>query len=233
MKIKNNYLALALIIFIAINTNKVIAQTSKADPKDNQGWFGAKLKLDLPNGWETDLDFQTRFINDLQLYNGSYIAVGAAKKINKTIEIQSDYRLALVQKGTYHRISFGGEATKEIEYFKLGLRLLIQNQLQDFDDELKENQKEGYWRARFETNYAPTDRLDLYVSTESIMKFGGTRTVDNWRNTAGIKIKLANRMKLNLFYIYRLDYAKVKYDRLFQVIGANIEYSLKIKKGHS
>jgi hypothetical protein len=65
------------------------------------------------------------------------------------------------------------------------------------------------------------------------MKFGGTRTVDNWRNTAGIKIKLANRMKLNLFYIYRLDYAKVKYDRLFQVIGANIEYSLKIKKGHS
>lgn len=50
MKIKNNYLALALIIFIAVNTNKVIAQTSKADPKDNQGWFGAKLKLDLPNG---------------------------------------------------------------------------------------------------------------------------------------------------------------------------------------
>jgi hypothetical protein len=87
--------------------------------------------------------------------------------------------------------------------------------------------------VRFETNYAPTDRIDLYVSTEPIMKFGETRTIDNWRNTAGIKIKVANRTKLNLFYIYRLDYAKAKYDRLFQVIGANVEYSFKLKKGKS
>ena len=223
---------LVIIVFITSNVQTVIAQTSKSDPKDNQGWFGAKLKLDLPSGWETNLDFQTRFINDLQLYNGSYSTVGITKKINNAIELQSDYRLALVQKGTYHRISLGGEATKEIEHFKLGLRLLIQNQLQDFDDELKANQKDGYWRVRFETNYALSDRIDLYISTEPIMKFGGNRSIDNWRNTAGIKVKVANRTKLNLFYIYRLDYAKATYDRLFQVIGANIEYSLKIKKGH-
>lgn len=224
---------LVIIVFITSNVQTVIAQTSKSDPKDNQGWFGAKLKLDLPSGWETNLDFQTRFINDLQLYNGSYSTVGITKKINNAIELQSDYRLALVQKGTYHRISLGGEATKEIKHFKLGLRLLIQNQLQDFDDELKANQKDGYWRVRFETNYAPSDRIDLYISTEPIMKFGGTRYMDNWRNTAGIKVKVANRTKLNLFYIYRLDYAKATYDRLFQVLGANIEYSLKLKKGHS
>lgn len=233
MKTKLNALMLVIIVFITSNVQTVIAQTSKSDPKDNQGWFGAKLKLDLPSGWETNLDFQTRFINDLQLYNGSYSTVGITKKINNAIELQSDYRLALVQKGTYHRISLGGEATKEIEHFKLGLRLLIQNQLQDFDDELKANQKDGYWRVRFETNYAPSDRIDLYISTEPIMKFGGTRSMDNWRNTAGIKIKVANRTKLNLFYIYRLDYAKATYDRLFQVLGANIEYSLKLKKGRS
>jgi hypothetical protein len=233
MKTKLNALMLVIIVFITSNVQTVIAQTSKSDPKDNQGWFGAKLKLDLPSGWETNLDFQTRFINDLQLYNGSYSTVGITKKINNAIELQSDYRLALVQKGTYHRISLGGEATKEIEHFKLGLRLLIQNQLQDFDDELKANQKDGYWRVRFETNYAPSDRIDLYISTEPIMKFGGTRSMDNWRNTAGIKVKVANRTKLNLFYIYRLDYAKATYDRLFQVLGANIEYSLKLKKGHS
>ena len=65
------------------------------------------------------------------------------------------------------------------------------------------------------------------------MKFGGNRSIDNWRNTAGIKIQVANRTKLNLFYIYRLDYAKATYDRLFQVFGANIEYTLKIKKERS
>ena len=233
MKIKLNGLLYVIIVIIATHTDALFAQTSKSDPKDNQGWFGAKLKLDLPSGWETNVDFQTRFINDLQLYNGSYSTVGLTKKINNAIELQSDYRLALVQKGTYHRISLGGEATKEIEHFKLGLRLLIQNQLQDFDDELKANQKDGYWRVRFETNYAPSDRIDLYISTEPIMKFGGTRSMDNWRNTAGIKIKVANRTKLNLFYIYRLDYAKATYDRLFQVLGANIEYSLKLKKERS
>ena len=162
MKFKLNGLLYVIIVFIAIHNDALFAQTSKSDPKDNQGWFGAKLKLDLPSGWETNVDFQTRFINNLQLYNGSYSSVGVTKKINKVVELQSDYRLALVQKGTYHRISFGGEATKEIDRFKLGLRLLIQNQLQDFEDELKENQKEGYWRARFETNYAPTDHIDLY-----------------------------------------------------------------------
>ena len=221
---------LVITVIITSNAQTVIAQTSKLDPKDNQGWFGAKLKLDLPKGWESNLDLQTRFINDFQQYNGTYITIGGAKKITKSIEIQSDYRLALLQKGTYHRISFGGEATKEIKNFKLGLRMLIQNQLQDFEDELKENQNEGYWRVRLETNYAPTEGIDLYVSTEPIMKFGGTRTIDNWRNTAGIKIKVANKTKLNLFYIYRLDYAKASYDRLFQVIGANIEYTLKSTK---
>ncbi|BDB54329.1 hypothetical protein GENT5_06340 [Flavobacterium ammoniigenes] len=233
MKSKKNALLLVILVFIVIPTYHVLAQTSKSDPKDNQGWYGVKLKLDLPNGWETNLDFQTRFINDLQLYNGSYSSIGVTKKINNTIELQSDYRLALVQKGTFHRISVGGEATKEIDHFKMGLRLLIQNQLQDFEDELKSNQKEVYWRARFETDYAPTDRIDLYISTEPIMKFGENRSIDNWRNTAGIKIQVANRTKLNLFYIYRLDYAKATYDRLFQVFGANIEYTLKIKKGRS
>ena len=90
MKSKKNALLLVILVFIVIPTYHVLAQTSKSDPKDNQGWYGAKLKLDLPNGWETNLDFQTRFINDLQLYNGSYSSIGVTKKINNTIELQSD-----------------------------------------------------------------------------------------------------------------------------------------------
>jgi hypothetical protein len=71
---------LVIIVIITNNSQTVIAQTSKLDPKDNQGWFGAKLKLDLPKGWESNLDLQTRFINDFQQYNGTYITIGGAKK---------------------------------------------------------------------------------------------------------------------------------------------------------
>lgn len=232
MKIRFKYITYAIVLLVYINTNAIFAQTSRSDPNDNQGWYGAKLKLDLPSGWGTSLDYQARFINDFNMYNGSYTTVGATKKIIKHVELQADFRLAVVEKGTYYRGSFGFEASKEIGNFDFGLRMLVQNQLQDFDDEYKDNQREGYWRAKFETSYAPTEGVDLYVSTEPIMKFGGVRPIDNWRNIVGVKIKVAKRTKLNLFYMYRPDFAKATYNRLFQVVGVNLDYTLKIKKSN-
>lgn len=231
---KNNFRYVTyVIVFLVVNTNIIFAQTSRTDPNDNQGWFGAKLKVDLPSGWGTSLDYQARFINDVNMYNGSYTTVGATKKINKHVELQADFRLAVVEKGTYYRGSFGFEASKGFGDFDFGLRMLVQNQLQDFNDEYKDNQREGYWRVRLEANYAPTDGIQLYVSTEPIMKFGGVRPIDNWRNSAGVKIKVVKRTKLNLFYMYRPDYAKSSYNRLFQVVGLNLDYTLKIKKSNT
>ncbi|MEY4084725.1 MAG: hypothetical protein RL074_512 [Bacteroidota bacterium] len=232
MKTRFKYFTYAIVLVAIVNSNSIFAQTSRTDPNDNQGWYGAKLKLDLPSGWETSLDYQARFINDFNMYNGSYTTIGAAKKIAKHIELQGDFRLALVEKGTYYRGSFGFEASNGFGDFDFGLRMLVQNQLQDFDDEYKDNQRDGYWRVKLETNYAPTDGIQLYVSTEPIMKFGGVRPIDNWRNIAGVKIKVAKRTKLNLFYMYRPDFAKATYNRLFQVVGVNLDYTLKIKKSN-
>lgn len=232
MKTRFKYFTYAIVLVAIVNSNSIFAQTSRTNPNDNQGWYGAKLKLDLPRGWETSLDYQARFINDFNMYNGSYTTIGAAKKIAKHIELQGDFRLALVEKGTYYRGSFGFEASNGFGDFDFGLRMLVQNQLQDFDDEYKDNQRDGYWRVKLETNYAPTDGIQLYVSTEPIMKFGGVRPIDNWRNIAGVKIKVAKRTKLNLFYMYRPDFAKATYNRLFQVVGVNLDYTLKIKKSN-
>lgn len=232
MKTRFKYFTYAIVLVAIVNSNSFFAQTSRTDPNDNQGWYGAKLKLDLPSGWETSLDYQARFINDFNMYNGSYTTIGAAKKIAKHIELQGDFRLALVEKGTYYRGSFGFEASNGFGDFDFGLRMLVQNQLQDFDDEYKDNQRDGYWRVKLETNYAPTDGIQLYVSTEPIMKFGGVRPIDNWRNIAGVKIKVAKRTKLNLFYMYRPDFAKATYNRLFQVVGVNLDYTLRIKKSN-
>ncbi len=232
MKTRFKYFTYAIVLAAIVNSNSIFAQTSRTDPNDNQGWYGAKLKLDLPSGWETSLDYQARFINDFNMYNGSYTTIGATKKIAKHIELQGDFRLAVVEKGTYYRGSFGFEASNGFGDFDFGLRMLVQNQLQDFDDEYKDNQKDGYWRVKLETNYAPTDGIQLYVSTEPIMRFGGVRPIDNWRNIAGVKIKVAKRTKLNLFYMYRPDFAKATYNRLFQVVGVNLDYTLKIKKSN-
>jgi hypothetical protein len=160
--------------------------------------------------------------------------LGVIKKIHKNLDLLADYRAAFTQKGVYHRLSFGAEATKNISKFDFGFRVLIQNQLQDFNDVTKEDQKNGFWRTRLEVNYEVSDFIGIYASSEPIMKFNGVHFVDNWRNTLGLKLNVANRTKLNLYYMYRPDYAKATYDRLFQVVGVNLDYTLKLKKsqGH-
>lgn len=231
-KFKIKSFASALLFFLAVSN--VFSQTSKSDPNDSQGWFGSKLKVDLPSGWGVETDYQARFINDINTYNASYLTLGGSKKIHKNIDLLADYRAAFTQKGVYHRVSFGAEATKNISNFDFGFRVLIQNQLQDFNDVTKEDQRSGFWRTRIEANYEVSDFISFYGSTEPIMKFNGVHIVDNWRNTLGLKLNIAHRTKLNLYYMYRPDYAKATYNRLYQVVGVNLDYTLKIKKtqGH-
>jgi hypothetical protein len=219
-------------LLLSLTVFNTFSQTSKSDPNDSQGWFGTKFKMDLPNGWGVETDYQARFINDIKTYNTSNLSVGGSKEIYKNYTLLADYRAAFTQKGLYHRVRIGAEANKKFSKFDLGFRVLIQNQLQDFNEIGKEDQSNGYWRTRFEVGYKMYDFISIYGSTEPIMKFNGVRLVDNWRNTLGIKLNIANRTKLNLFYIYRPDYAKATYDRLFQVVGVNLDYTLKLKKSN-
>lgn len=217
-------------IFLFLFTVMVNAQTSSSDPVDFQGWYGLGVKFNLPKKWSLDVDYQTRFVNNLSLYNGSYISVTGNKKIGKILELSAEYRLALVKKGVYHRFSFGGEATKKLNKLDLSFRLLVQNQLQDFLDPNKSNDTDAFWRTRLGLKYEINKVLDIYASTEPIMKFKGNYFVDNWRNTVGFKVKVLPHTKLDLYYIYRPDFGKSSYNRYFNIIGFNIDYSVPKKK---
>jgi hypothetical protein len=202
---------------------------TKADPKDVQGWYGASINTNLPRKWSANLSYQTRFIDNLSYYNGSYITLGGAKKLNKHLEFMGDYRLALVRAGVYNRFTIGAELSNKFKHLNLAFRFQLQNQLQEFDDVTKPTDKSGYWRARFQGKYAINKKWEAYASVEPIMKFGGTYFVDNIRNTIGCKYKIRKDLKLDVFYIYRPDYSK-SYNRLYQIIGLNADYSFKIKK---
>jgi Protein of unknown function (DUF2490) len=217
-------------LLFCLFSNLVFAQTSSSDPVDVQGWYGLGVKFNLPKKWTLDVDYQTRWINNLSLYNGSYISVTGRKKIGKIVELAGEYRLALVKKGVYHRFSIGAEASKKFDKLEFGFRLLVQNQLQDFVDPGKTNDTDAYWRARLGLKYDINKVLEVYASTEPVMKFSGNYFVDNWRNTAGFKIKILPHTKLDLFYIYRPDFAKSSYNRYFNIVGFNIDYSVPKRK---
>lgn len=217
-------------LLISFSFCTVSAQTSFSDPVDFQGWYGLGVKFNLPKKWTLDVDYQTRFINNLSLYNGSYFSFTGGKKIGKIVELMGEYRLALVKKGTYHRFSIGAEASKKFNKLSAGFRLLVQNQLQDFVNPSKANDTDAYWRTRFQLKYEIAKDWDLYASTEPIMKFKGNYFVDNWRNTFGVKVKILPHTKLDLFYIYRPDFGKSSYNRYFNIVGFNIDYSVPKKK---
>jgi hypothetical protein len=205
----------------------VLAQTSKADPTDVQGWYGGTLDINLPRKWAAELDYQARYFNNVRTFNGSYISVGASKEILDFLSLQAEYRLALVSGLTSHRVSVGAEASQQFGELDISLRALIQNRVQDFDDATVQNDKSGYWRVRLGAKFGLIKKLNMYVQTEPIMKFGGVYFIDNWRNTIGLKYKFSKQLKLDAYYIYRPDFAKATYNRLFHINGVSLIYSLK------
>jgi long-subunit fatty acid transport protein len=205
----------------------VLAQTSKADPTDVQGWYGGTLDINLPRKWAAELDYQARYFNNVRTFNGSYISVGASKELSDFLSLQAEYRLALVSGLTSHRVSVGAEASQQFGELDISLRALIQNRVQDFDDATISNDHSGYWRVRLGAKVNLVKKLNMYVQTEPIMKFGGVYFVDNWRNTIGLKYKFSKQLKLDAYYIYRPDFAKATYNRLFHINGVSIIYSLK------
>lgn len=193
-------------------------------------WYGTSLTLDLKNKWEAGIDYQARFQNNLASYKGSYISFSSSKSITKRVGLQAEYRLGLVSGSSFHRFSFGGEYEPKTRKVDFAFRLLVLNNIQDFLDPQEATQNDLYWRARVKWGFRINKKWSGYLVTEPVMKFGGNRFVDNIRNTVGLKRKLSSAAKLDLYYMYRPDYAKSRSNRLFHVVGVNVDFRVAPRK---
>lgn len=219
-----------LFVIISLFAQIGYSQTSAADPVDVQGWYGVGVGIDLKNKWAVGLDYQARFQNNLASYKGSYISFSGSKGISKRIDLLAEYRLGLVQGSTYHRFSGGAEYQPKVKNVDLGFRVLVLNNIQDFMDPATASKNSGFWRARFKVGKKFSKKWEGYLSTEPVMQFGGNSFVDNWRNTIGFKNKIASNAKLDVFYMYRPDYSKASYNRLFHVVGLSLDFSAEAGK---
>ena len=204
-------------------------QATKSDPVDMQGWFGANVEADLPKKWSADLSYQARLNNNLANFNGSYYSVGLKKQLVKPLSVLVEYRLAKVLKGTYNRYSAGLEVDFNMKKFKSDIRLLYQNQIQDFDDPLKETDKDHFLRVRIRARVPLIKKTSLVLSTEPIYGTSSGFKIDNYRHQAGLRYDIKKYLQLELFYINRPDYAK-SYKRQYHIVGTTFSYSFKVKK---
>ena len=204
------------------------AQTSRGDPTDVQSRLGVGLHFDLPNTWETSLQYRIRHVDNVAQYRGSYLTGEAKFKPLSAVALLGSYRLAAVNNGKFHRYAVGAEVTREMGPTDLALRGLLQYQKQNFTDNDEQSSDEDvYVRTRLELKHAVGERVDVYMSTEPYLKRGNW-AVDNWRNTLGTKVEYAKGKKLDLFYIYRPDYGKPTYNRTFHIIGLDFDFDFKV-----
>jgi hypothetical protein len=176
---KSSKVYFTALLILLINTG--YAQATKSDPIDQQGWFSAGVDLDLPKKWKAEIEYQARVFNDFKTFNGSFYSLGVEKGLTSWFSLNTEYRLSKVLKGTYNRISAGFVVDKKVEDIKLDLRVLYQNQVQDFDDPSKENDKNNFIRIRMRVKKDLSDRMDLLLSFEPIYQVRSGLQIDNYR----------------------------------------------------
>jgi hypothetical protein len=223
---KSSKVYFTALLVLLINTG--YAQATKSDPIDQQGWFSAGVDLDLPKKWKAEIEYQARVFNDFKTFNGSFYSIGVEKGLTSWLSLNTEYRLSKVLKGTYNRISAGFVVDKKVEDIKLDLRVLYQNQVQDFDDPARESNDNNFVRMRMRGRKDVSKKIDLIVSFEPIYQLKSGLQIDNYRIQGGLRYKMTKSSTLDLFYLNRPDYAK-SYKRQYHVFGIAFKQEIKIK----
>jgi Protein of unknown function (DUF2490) len=215
---------LTIYFLIFLNSFSVFSQNKK---DDLQAWAGTSLKFNLKKGWDVSIQYRVRFTKNITYYKGSYLFGQIDKKINENFALMTNYRLAMVDQGTFHRYAFGLEAQKRWGIVTVAIRPLVQYQKQFFsgDDEGKTD-TDTYFRPRLTVKSPITKRLDAYIYAEPFYKLDKNPNLDWWQNSIGLKYEYARRKKINLYYISQPDYSKKTF-RTNRIIGLSLDFTIK------
>ncbi|NJD20754.1 MAG: DUF2490 domain-containing protein [Gemmatimonadetes bacterium] len=206
------------------------AQTSRSDPTDLQSRFGTQFRVNLPDKWLATLEVQGRMVDDISAYRGTYVSSEVERGLGKHLAVLANYRMALVDDGTYHRVGLGLEASGKLGEAKLSFRPMVQFQRQHFDgDDDFGSDDDAFVRTRAAVKYPLSERWALIGAVEPYFKLGADYPVDNWKNTLTLEYEIAKGVKVDAYYAYRPDYAK-SYNRTFHIVGTEMEIEVKWPK---
>ncbi|MFN4146502.1 MAG: DUF2490 domain-containing protein [Runella sp.] len=196
---------------------------------DTQAWGGVSLTLDLPKKWTATVQYRNRFINNVSYYKGSYLFAATEYEFQKNMELTVNYRLALVDVGTFHRFFVGVASKTKIGNFTFKLRPAFQYQNQRFagDDEVRLD-ADAYFRPRGTIKYKINKKWDIYTYIEPFYAFKPSgMKIDNWQNSIGLKYEFRKNQHLNPYFVWQPDYGKKRYTQTNFIFGLDTEFSIK------
>jgi hypothetical protein len=201
------------------------AQTSRSDPVDVQGRYGAQLKLNLPQKWDASVGYEARMIGNASAYHGSYFDGELGRALGEYMTVFTNYRFANLRDGESHRFGIGAEVERKMDRYSLSFRPMFQYQRAGLDD--AEQGSSDALRTRLRAKVPAGNSLTFHGSVEPYFAFTGIYPVDNWRNTVGAQWEFMKNRKVDLYYVYRPDYAKEFYNRTYHIFGAEISAEMK------
>lgn len=226
MALKKIFLINVISIFMMCTA---VAQTSKTDPNDVEGWAGIGLNLKLPGKWDVGMDYQLRTDSNVSRYKGSYFTPEINYKLSKKVKAIANFRYASTNNGNSSRVGMGIDYAEKFKKWKLEFRPQLQYTIKYANDGDVSNQSKWILRTKLGLEYSLSKKLEAYTSVEPFFTFNKTEYfIDNIRNTIGLKYAYKKNNTLGFFYIYRPDYAK-SYNRNFHIAGIKLDLNLKIK----
>jgi hypothetical protein len=216
--------AFAFFILIIASPMALGGQTSRSDPDDIQVRIGSELVLDLPKRWEASVGLKVRYSHNATTYQGTYLSGEVGYATRNGVSYVASYRLAQTPEKQLNRFGAGLEYSRRVRAARVSGRAIVQVQPGSETDD--EQSSSTVLRTRLRVRVPLGGRLTPYGSVEPFFTRSGPYFVDNWRNTAGVQLQLSRNLKLDPYYTYRLDYAKV-YNRKFLIYGLDLSYAWK------
>jgi len=201
---------------------------AETDTVDLQSRAGVSLDVNLPNKWRAELEYENRRFEDLATFRGHYFTVEGGYKLARGLDALVNYRLADGNGWTSNRFGLGLEYEYKTGGLSLGLRPILQYRTKAVEDDDTGSDGDTFLRTRLQVQYALARWLDAYASVEPYFVFGADLPVDNWKDTLGLKFELTKHAKIDIYYIYRPDYGKSGYNRLFHVVGVELRFKTKL-----
>ncbi len=217
----------ALVVTFILLTNLYFVQAQTKDLNDIQTWYGASLKIDLPHKWAVSTQYRLRIIDDASYYKGSYIFGQIDKRLNQTFELTSNYRLALVDKGVFHRYALGVDVRKEWRKWSINFRPMVQYQTQTFEGNDEGTDTDAYLRPRLTGKYKVNRRWETYLYVEPFLNLYNHEKISWWQNSIGFKYAVNKRFKVNGYYLWQPDFSHKKYTYYNHIIGIDLEFTIK------
>lgn len=211
---------LVFIFLTVINFNILHAQSNN----DTQLWLGVSAKKKFNHGFLSKFQYRTRIIDDITRLRGSFLYFTLEKKLSKSFNIETNYRLALIENLVYHRYSLGFEIEEKVGKSKLTLRPLVQYQrLANAIDIETSQQARSFFRPRLTWETDLTKKVEIYAYVEPFYKIDNNFNVNWWQNSLGLKYEVYQNLKLNPFFIWQPGTTKKNSNNNY-IFGVDFEF---------